>query len=239
MINQKILSSKKLILRGIWGQTVEVHDRIINRIKKVQREAEEANDKLFSKDNYIVLCFGRENYDNLSRLGYQTKLIYDHPFLFDPRTEQYRHKLYCYEYAFDKLEADEILWLDWDCTPKRNVIIEDLWKYKSDFAANLMTYNVRKCHWRTEHMRKLPNGGYLYMQKHLIEGIIRAWETLEDKMNDEVAYAKYLDKRDGDFDIERYKELYEPWQCKLQQKEAYEINKDNIYFKHNLGQNIY
>jgi hypothetical protein len=208
---------KRGIIRGLWG----VYDRSHRITQRRYRMDKDMKRILCNKYNepFIVYVFGKENYKSASEKGFNCILIDKEPSRFDLVKHQYRHKLDILKYAMEEDGYDEILYMDWDVIPKKK-LPSNYWNVfgkKESFQACLQIYHRRKAHWRTEELRKVPNGGFLYIRDKKIPSIaIDWWEKLGKQDNDEPSWARMTDEMTGGWQgIDKYWELFEIPFCNL------------------------
>lgn len=231
---------KRGIIRGLWG----IYDRSHRITSRRYRMNNDMN--LIRKNKYnepfIVYVFGQENYEEAKKKGFNCILIDKEPFRFDLVKYQYRHKLEILKYAMEEDAYDEILYLDWDCIPQKRMPVNywDILGQKEVFQACLQLYHRRKAFWRKTELRKVPNGGFLYIRDKLIpERAIQLWEKLGRGDNDEPAWAKLTDDMAGGWQgIDKYWELFEIPFCNLHKASAFpldKIKKKDVCFIHYQG----
>lgn len=213
-------------IRGLWG-IFDSSNRITNRRFRVENNIKKTLGNKFAPECKTYV-FGKENLKGLEDLGVKnTCLIKDSPFQFDLIKHQYRHKLELLRYAMEEDGYDEIVYLDWDCYPTRE-LPADFWevlRQKDVLQANLIQYHRIKCPWRTQDPRKIPNGGFLYIRdKTLPSRAIAHWETMKQD-NDEPAWAKVVEDMMGGkwTNIEEYWKRFEPEWCNLHKSSPYDL----------------
>lgn len=189
--------------------------------------------------DFVVYVMGTDNYNQVKQYGSKCVLVNKDPFMFDIVRHQYRHKLEIIKMAME--EYDEILYLDWDCIPQKKLPNNywDILGKKEVFQANLQIYHCRKCHWRKSDIRKVPNGGFIYIRdKSIPSKVIKLWESIGGD-NDEPSWAKFTDDYVGGWQgIEKYWELFEPTLCNLHRDSPYSkdlLKSKNECFKHFQG----
>jgi len=119
---------------------------------------------------------------------------------------------------------------------------QDFWKVlgkKEAFQANLIMYHRRKATWRKEDMRKIPNGGFVYIRDKTIPAkLIEIWETMKSP-SCEPTMAKFTDRYIGGWQgIEKYWELFEPDFCNLHKSSPFskeQLKSKNQCFIHYQG----
>ena len=231
---------KKGFIRALWG-IYSKENRTVKRRYRIDGDI----DKLLSKQHnepFVTYVMGTDNYNALTERGVDCHLIHDEPFMFDIKKYQYRHKLECIRYAMEEDGYDEIVYLDWDCFQTRS-LPEDFWdsmRDKGTFQANLQQYRRRKCLWRPTDVRKVPNGGFMYIgDKELPSKAIKYWESnMQD--NDEPAWARLTDDMvDGWKGRDVYWDKFEAMYCNLHNSSAFIpkklSEKKNVCFLHRQG----
>jgi|SaaInlV_100m_DNA_2_1039680.scaffolds.fasta_scaffold10162_3 hypothetical protein len=232
---------KKAFIRGLWGIYERGDDLVERRFKMDHDIANTVKNKHAPPS--ITYVYGEENYKYLKSMGVEDlKLVSKDPYQFDLKTHQYRHKIELYKIAME--EYDEIIYIDWDCTATKKLPIDfwDSFAKKEYCQANLQQYKRRKCQWRKEDTRKLPNGGFLYIRdKAFTDEIIDCWENKVKTNSDEPAIARAMDIRSGGWmGTEKYWELHEPIHCNLWafsafSKKRLKKKKKDICFTHYQG----
>ena len=111
---------------------------------------------------------------------------------------------------------------------------------KDSFQANLQVYHRKKCKWRNDDVRKVPNGGFLYIRDKKIPALgIKYWEELGGPDNDEPAWAKMTDEMMGGWQgADKYWEKHEAMCCNLHRNSAYDLQRiasKDICFLHYQG----
>jgi len=231
---------KRGFIRGLWGIFDNSH-RITNRRFRVEKNIK---DLLLNKNNtkFVTYVFGIENFSILDGLGVKDiVLVNNSPFQFDLVKHQYRHKMEIIKKAMEEDGFDEVVYLDWDCIPTCP-LPNDFWETlgkKDAIQANLIQYHRKKCFWRQEDQRKVPNGGFLYIRDKTIPSrAIKIWETIPQD-NDEVAWAKLTDEMMGEWKgIETYWDRFEPMVCDLHRSSPYspeKLKEKKLCFRHFQG----
>ena len=230
---------KRIFMRALWGEYDNSH-----RITKRRSETDGWIKKIIKNKfntSFVTYVFGEENYKKLVEQGFNCILIDKNPLPFDALTEQYRHKLEALKYAFDEDGVDELIHFDWDVIPQK-LLPNDFWDIlgkKEAFQSCLQLYHRRKATWRKEDMRKIPNGGFLYIRdKTIPDKIIKIWEEKKGP-SAEPPMAKFTDNYIGGWQSkEKYWDLFEPDFCKLHKASAYpaiKIKTKDICFIHYQG----
>jgi len=228
-------------MRAYWG-IYDDSNRITKRKKRVDKNIEGIL-KCQYKHPFVTYVFGKDNFEFLKSFGFDCVLIHPEPHMFDPLKCQYRHKLETLKYAMEVEKCDELVHIDWDCKPQKN-IDENFWKLlekKASFQANLLQYHRVKAPWRGDKdTRKIPNGGFLYISdKTIPQKLIEIWETMKGP-SAEPAMAKYVDVvTDGWKGLDTYWDLFEPEVVNLHRCSVYgkteRMGKKDIYFIHYQG----
>ncbi|MFA7219301.1 MAG: hypothetical protein WC119_02195 [Synergistaceae bacterium] len=231
---------KRGFIRALWGIPDSSH-RITKRRFRVNKNIQFIKDSKFNQP-FKTYVMGRDNYEGLKELGFDCELIYEEPSKFDLIKHQYRHKLEIIKHAMEVDGYDELVYMDWDCFPQKqlpNSFWDEMGK-KEVFQATLQMYHRRKAYWRDEELRKVPNGGFIYLRdKTLPQKAIELWGKLGKGDNDEPAWAKLTDDIAGGWKgIEKYWELFEPMFCNLHRSSPYTPEKlatKNVCFIHYQG----
>jgi hypothetical protein len=232
---------KRGFIRGLWGIFDKSH-RITNRRYSIENDIKDILNNKFG-ELFKTYVFGKENYDGLRKMGVEDCDLFDEkPFMFDLIKHQYRHKMEIIKYAMENDGYDELVYLDWDCVPQKK-INPDFWdelNKKASFQANLQLYHRKKCGWRAEDQRKVPNGGFIYLRDKTLPSLaIQYWEKLKMPDNDEPAWAKVTDEIVGGWKgAGKYWELFEPMCCNLRGSSPYPkelLLKKDVCFIHYQG----
>jgi hypothetical protein len=229
---------KRAYIRALWG----IYDKSTNikkRRYRIDNDIKTIQNNPYQHD-YIVYVFGDDNYNMLKEKNVKCVKVDSRPFLFDIDKHQFRHKLELIKVAME--DYDEIVYLDWDCIPKKE-ITDDVWKHlnkKEKIQATLQQYHRRKCPWRNEELRKVPNGGFIYLRdKTLPDLAIKKWEELGRQDNDEPSWAKITDELMGGWQgIDKYWDLFEPMCCNLHKSSPYseeKLKSKNVLWIHYQG----
>lgn len=233
---------KKSFIRGLWG-IYSKGNNLIERRFKMDYDIKQTLQNKYSPPS-VTYVYGEDNFKYLKDLGVNDlKLVQKEPFKFDLTTQQYRHKLEIFRLAME--DFDEIVYIDWDCIAKSK-LPSDFWEVmgKKEFCqANLQQYKRKKCMWRKNDVRKLPNSGFLYIRDlDFTEEVIACWDRSKGN-SDEPPIAKALDNRYGGWiGMDKYWELHEAEFCNLAHFSAYpnsKINTKRIHFIHNQGMPSY
>jgi len=233
---------KRAFIRGVWGIYDNSH-RLLARRSKIDKDMDRILNCKFNEP-FITYVFGEDNFQRMISKGFNCVLIHKEPSMFDLIKYQYRHKMEVIRYAMEEDKYDEIVWLDWDCIPQKK-LCSNFWdecNKKEVFQACLQIYYKRKCYWRPSDLRKVPNGGFIYIRdKSIPSRGIKMWETIPQD-NDEPAWAKMTDEMVGgwtnsEMNMKKYWDLFEPEFCNLCRGSAYPkevYSKKDIYFMHFL-----
>jgi hypothetical protein len=249
---------KRGFVRVLWGDYSKNEGWInpSNRRSKMDNEILEALDNPYNPF-FNVYIYGLDNFLKLQDLGLENKgckliLLDNKPWLYDPQTQFWKHKLDILDYAMHEDKFDELIYLDWDCIPIKP-IYKNLWEIlhqKSSIQANLIMYRRKKCSWRNVDWRKTSNGGFLYIgNRQITKELLRVWDEMPENMKfwDEICISKLTDEiTNGWKDIDTYWNLFEPEVCNLKKKSASDelALKKDICFMHyvqsrnNLNQRV-
>ena len=190
---------KRGIIRGLWGIYDNSH-RITRRRYRMDKDIARIKSVMHKEQPFVVYVMGEDNYRMAAKEGFDCKLVEEKPFCFDLVKYQYRNKLEILKYAMEEDGYDELIYMDWDCVPTKR-LPENFWDVlhqKEKFQACLQIYHRRKAHWRKKELRKVPNGGCIYIgDKAIVREAIRLWEVHNKQDNDEIAWAKLTDNMMG------------------------------------------
>lgn len=231
--------AKRAFVRALWG-IYDDSNRLVRRRKQMDGDMTRIKCNKFAPP-CVVYVFGEDNFKHAKTFGFDCVLIDKNPAPFDLVLEQYRHKLEVLRYAMEEDGYDEIMFVDWDCIPKKQ-IPSDFWDVlgqKEIIQANLQLYRRRKATWRKGEMRKIPNAGFLYLRdKNLPSKIIEKWEAIQGP-SAEPPLAKLTDEMiDGWQGIDKYWELFEPNFCNLHKASPYSkelLDTKDVCFIHYQG----
>jgi len=243
---------KRTFVRCVWGvydnsqlpisaSTTWKGNEKLARRKKLDIDIEIIQKNQFNEP-FIVYIYGKDNYDNMSKLGFNCVLVDSNPAPFDQVKYVYRHKLELIRYAMEEDGHDEIVYLDWDCVPQKK-LPDNFWdefNKKEPIQACLQQYRRRKCLWRGDNdVRKVPNGGFVYLRDKTIPSkVIKIWETMPQD-NDEPAWAKYIDEQMGGWKgMDEFWKSYETPFCNLHKMSPLSkelLNSKNLCFIHYQG----
>ena len=226
-------------IRGLWGIYDQSHD-LIRRRYKMDTDIKNTLGNKYTVP-FTTYVMGTTNMEQLQKVNkFPCVLVNQAPFMFDLVKFQYRNKLEVIKFAMFEQNCDEIVYLDWDCSPvlqQNDMFIEKL-RQKSSFQANLAQYIHPKCHWRRTDIRKVPNGGFLYINdKQLVLKAIQCWEK-HQQQNDEIAWAQMVDDLMGGWKgVDEYYARFEPMVCKLSHNTPYldKATQYTPYFIHYHG----
>lgn len=159
------------IVRTFWGDLHSMGTRYTDQIK------EALQDNL----GEIVYVWGRENYNYISQLGYECKLISEEPYDYSIASNHtfwdYKsliHKLKCIDIAVK--EYGEIIFIDWDCQKLRS-LDSDFYQTLSngnEFQVPLYVYPKHALGWLVEKTKQETTNGFFIkltemMQLHSYE----------------------------------------------------------------------
>jgi len=223
---------KRGFIRALWGDPDDTSQDEGWTTPSARRHKMEEEINLIMDNPHTepfrTYIFGRANYDHACSLGVpDCVLLCDAPSVYDMQTQFWRHKLDILKYAMEQDGYDEIVYLDWDCIPTQP-LLDNFWavlSMKHPFQANLMFYRRRKCHWRSTDVRKVSNGGFLYIgDRSYPQAIIDTYLDM-DKMHqfwDETAYSQFTDNLVGGWKgLNVYWENFEPEVCNLKKKSPF------------------
>jgi hypothetical protein len=258
---------KRALVRAVWGKFTGDSDEFTsclspNPSKLANDIANQATE--YQKYPFVIYVFGFHNANILQSLFPDGEIIKvsDEVNIWDMKTELYRHKLEVLKIAMQ--EFDEVIYLDWDCVPQKN-ITDEIWSIlgrKESFQANLQLYKTKKCLWRKTDQRKTCNGGFIYLRdKTIPDMLIKNWENFKvivenqkrqrqernldlrqrEKSliyDDEPSMSLYVDDTMGGWQGETvYWNHFEPDVCNLNSKSAYDeqqLQNKDVFFKHML-----
>ena len=234
---------KRAFIRGVWGIYDNSH-RILSRRKKIDTDIERILNCKFNEP-FVTYVMGDDNFKRMTDKGFNCVQTHKEPNPFDLIKHQYRHKLELIRYAMEKDKYDEIVYMDWDCVPQKN-ISTNFWAEmgkRGVLQACLQQYFRKKCFWRKTDLRKVPNGGFIYIRDNTIPSqVIQAWETMKQD-NDEPAWAKISDQlmggwQDTETSMQKYWDMFEPMFCNLHRGSPFPVDKlksKDVCFIHYLG----
>lgn len=201
---------KRGIIRALWGIYSDEKNALIQRRKKIDDDLKMLREKGIEHD-YVCYTYGLENHKYLLECGVNSIMIDENPAPYDLKKEQYLHKIKSIEYAMFEDGYDEILHCDFDCIPEKSLDgIWDILNKKEPIQACLQLYRRRKCLWRVKDIRKVGNGGGLYIRgKNIIREIIACWEELRGP-SAEPPISLYIDRlNNGWIGMEEWWKRYE------------------------------
>jgi len=231
---------KEIFIRGIWGIYDNSH-RITKRRSQIDKDIEKVIQSPYQVD-FKTYVMGIDNYEKCLKKGINCQLICEEPYKFDLKKYQYRNKLEIIKWAIENDSLQEFVYLDWDCFLQKK-LSNDFWKglrNKREFQANLQLYHRRKCPWRKYDLRKVPNGGFIYLRNpDLIYDCIKHWEGNKQD-NDEPAWAKIVEQLSGGSwkGIGHYWNNFEPMFVNLHKASSFDskmLEKKNVNFIHFQG----
>jgi len=196
----EIRKDKKVgFIRTLWGVPEKVRGEFFQRTK-VDTDVNYLL-KLPNQIPFVSYTFGEDNHKYLLDKGINSVLIDKRPYVFDMKTEQYRHKLEVFKLGME--EFGEMVFLDWDTVPTSK-IPDNFWeeqRKRKPFQSVLRGYRWVKCPWRKNQdlHRMCPCASYVYFRdKQIPIDMIKQWETLDFKLYEEAAMAKYVDSIEGE-----------------------------------------
>tara|TARA_R110000824_G_scaffold12226_8_gene53697 strand:- start:10007 stop:10774 length:768 start_codon:yes stop_codon:yes gene_type:complete len=240
---------KRAFIRGLWGNIWHDPKETTDRGLKIAKDINRVTNSKFQAD-FVTYVFGKDNEIALkNEFGLKTKLVDRSPIVWDMTDELYRHKLEILKIAMQ--DYDEIVYLDWDCILVKP-LLADFWERlnkKDSFQGNLFQYRTKKCLWRDDDLRKVVNGGFLYMRdKTIPDKMIHNWDGLRQwaldiqsarreqgkelrlrerslMFDDEPSITKYVDDAmDGWKGVDEFWDRFEADVCRLKKKSAYSID---------------
>lgn len=204
------------------------------------------------KDQFVVYIMGQANYDLLSSMGFNCKMVTQENFKW-PTDEikkkatdmghTWINKLYLLHHAMN--DYDEIVYLDWDTQPVKG-IPSDFWEKmaeKREIQAVLKQYkNGDYAWWRPGKWQKriVCSGGFIYCRDKKAFSTMLSFHGNKDfgaYWLDESYIAYYTDGLMGGWksidNIPIYESLFEPY-CAMDKANLLCKNKnqDDIIFKH-------
>ena len=230
---------KRGFIRALWGVHAKIH-RILQRRFRTDNDIKLIKRNKFNEP-FVTYVFGKDNYDALSTLGFDCKLVRNEPEAFDLVKYQFRNKLEIIRHAMFEEGYDELVYLDWDCIPQKKIPDNfwDILHQKEKFQACLQLYHRRKCHWRKKELRKVPNGGFVYIgDKEIVTEAIRLWELTGKNDSDEIAWARLTDDMMGGFDMDKFWDKFEIPFGNLHKASPYskdQLNSKDVCFIHYQG----
>jgi len=231
---------KRGFIRAVWGIYDDSH-RITKRRSKIDFDMDEIQKNQFNEP-FTIYVMGTDNFNRLEKRGFKDiVLLNENPAPFDLIKHQYRHKIEVIKYAMEQDGYDELVYLDWDCVPQKK-LHSNFWEEcgkKDVFQANLQIYHRKKCGWRPQDTRKVPNGGFIYLRDKTLPAIaIKWWEKLGMPDNDEPAWARTTDEMMGEWNIDKYWDRFETMFCNLHRSSPYpqnKLNEKDVCFIHYQG----
>lgn len=217
---------KRGFIRCVWGIYDNTH-RITARRQKIDGDIARIKTNKFNEP-FKVYVYGKDNFERIQKEGFDCVMIDESPNPFDLIKHQYRHKMELIKYAMEVDGYDELIYLDWDAVPQKK-LPDDYWEKLSQrgpIQACFQMYHKKKCHWRPQDKRKVPNGGFLYIRdKTFPDRAIKYWETMPQD-NDEPAWAKLIDElmggwKDTESSMKLFWDVYEVPYCVLWNSSAF------------------
>ena len=174
--------------------------------------------------DYTCYTFGKDNHKLLSELGIKSVLIDPDPAPYNLIECQYKHKFVAIQYAMEEDGYDEVLHLDWDAIPVKQLPwnMWDIFGKKESVQACLQQYRAVKCGWRRKDRRKVCNGGGLYIRdKSFVSNVLKIREEMGGP-SIEPPMMRYFDNYYGQWigKIAWWK-LHEPELIRLRRGSAY------------------
>ena len=239
---------KNGFIRCVYGIYDNSH-RLLARRQKIDTDIARIKKNEFNEP-FKVYIFGKDNFERITALGFDCVLVSDDPAPFDLIKHQYRNKMELIKYALEH-DFESVVYMDWDVRPKKKIEdLENFWKTfhdRGEFSACLQYYGNIKCPWRINNetgdgrtsRHQVGNGGCVFFKsKEVINESIQCWEDVDMPDNDELGYAKYVDKKmNGWKGMEYFWNKYENMFCKLRKMSAFRSDKlveKNVYFEHYL-----
>lgn len=235
-------------IRCIYGIYDDSH-RLLARRKKIDVDIDIIKNNKYNTP-FKVYIFGKDNYDRMVEKGFDCVLVNENPHPFDLIKHQYRNKMELILYALEN-DYDSVVYMDWDCIPTKP-IPDDFWETNSKrgiFQACLQKYKNPKCIWRHNIVndpqydyiicRIVANGGWLYVrEKSFMKDSISCWEEVGTPDNDEIGYARQMDKMTGGWmGQEHFWDNYESQFCNLRKMSPFsdqQLKSKNECFIHVL-----
>lgn len=185
--------------------------------------------------NSVAYVFGKENYSDLCRWGYDARLLDERPLVPTAQFQNHllKHKPLGWQATLQ--EFDEIIALDWDIRPAKQIDLEALFtklREKSFLQANLLQYRRIKVKYRRSMagsvpnapIRQIPSGAFVYLRgedgRHSVRRVLQIMDE-KHHFTEEHAMAFFLDNLYGGWKgAEHWWELHEPFCCRLRRMEA-------------------
>lgn len=136
----------------------------------------------------IVYVWGENNFNYLKKIGInknnELKLVDKNPYVWEKKYGL-RHKIESYKISMFEDGFKEILFIDWDAQPIKNIDESKIWdelKQKDEIQAAAYCFKARYCAWRENGARTSLCSCLLYCRnKNLISDIIDCWVKMGDK----------------------------------------------------------
>jgi len=243
---------KRAFIRVVYGNCIE-SSRLNSEIKNIIAHP--------LTRFFITYVYGEDNYKYLKSLGVDhctsLKLVSKNPWEW-PNLIGLRHKIESYRIAMEDDGYDEIVFLDWDTLPTRE-LDSDFWDIlgrKKEFQAPLYTLKWHISPWRRGHewkkkawvnkgSRTTINTNFFYIRDKTIPSrIIEAWETMGSikyqgrhlQENDEQATCYFVDTLyNGWIGQDNWWEWHEPMVANVTKKSSYSdklLKTKQQYFLH-------
>jgi hypothetical protein len=175
-------------VRALWGNLDRTKAKIWNEVLA------DAN-RHVKLSPVKVYTWGCENHDLLVSQGFDSTLLAEEAFGFDPSTAGgfWRHKLEALAHAARCF--DEFIFVDWDIWPKQP-ILDDFWdpfQQKHSFQAPLHQYARRKVFWRSTDQRKLFSAEFVYIRDTWLPALFNEIWYRNQHFTEEMIFTYYVD----------------------------------------------
>lgn len=235
---------KQKFIRTVWGdkKSYEDHEMYSNNLDRLFEEyILAAKNPYLNKEQFDVYVLGEGNYKALTGLGFNCKLVDKNPRKYTHLKRMWLNKLYLLNHAM--MDYDEIIYLDWDCQPVKNIpskIWENL-RQKDVIQAPLRHYGRgHNAPWRPGRWQKkvVPAGGFIYCRDKNAFSTMLTFENNPEMGTywlDETYLAFYTDKLMGGWkntdNVQTYFDRFEPY-CAIETKKPVFPKKENTIFIH-------
>lgn len=213
------------------------HFLVKNRLEKIYSNVERSLKEPF-KFNFVCYTFGIKNHEKLLNMGINSKLIdeFPNPYFY------YRHKLEAIKHAM--MEYDEILFLDWDSFPVRE-IDDNIWEIlgsRGDIQLSLSKYSHARLNHRNGRENKYcPSGSFIYLKdKKIIDKLIE--DMRQNKMevwSEEPSLARITYEIMGGWDLNKFHNKFETTIYKKDRRDVFQKEDKNIYFRNRCNPHRY
>ncbi len=203
------LDIKRGFIRVLWG----IHKEDTRFKHRIGLDAHFRYLKLNPHDQpFTALVFGKDNYKQLTDMGFNCRLVDERPVVWDMQTQQFRHKLEALKLGMQLF--DEMVFLDWD-TQLTSPLPADFWEVleqKDSIQASLRQYHRRRVSWRKQDARKVPCAAFIYLRdKAIPDRLIQIWEEIGKPWTEETVLMKYFDEQMGGWKgLDEYWKRFEP-----------------------------